>query len=132
MNPKTTLDVLARDFRYGARMLAKHPGFTALALTALALGIGATTAMYTVMDAVLLRPLRFPQPERLMMLWEVQPKTGRNNVIQTQNFLDWRSRNRSFEAIAAKQGQTPEAVQRSISRIRFRLRDCIQQKLTNR
>jgi putative ABC transport system permease protein len=71
MNPKTLVEVLVRDFRYGARMLAKRPGFTALALTALALGIGATTAMYTVTDAVLLRPLRFPEPERLMMLWEV-------------------------------------------------------------
>src|SRR5262245_49797834 len=103
MNPITMLEVLIRDFRYGARMLAKRPGFTALALTALALGIGATTAMYTVMDAVLLRPLRFPEPERLMMLWEVQPNTNRTNVIQTQNFLDWRARNRSFEAIAAMQ-----------------------------
>src|SRR5262245_7575430 len=106
MNPITMLEVLIRDFRYGVRMLVKRPGFTALALTALALGIGATTAMYTVMDAVLLRPLRFPEPERLMMLWEIQPNTNRTNVIQTQNFLDWRTRNRSFEAIAAMQ-QSP-------------------------
>jgi putative ABC transport system permease protein len=106
MNPKVMYEVLVRDFRYGARMLAKRPGFTVLALTALALGIGATTAMYTVMDAVLLRPLRFPESERLMMLWEVQPNSNRTNVIQTQNFLDWRTRNRSFDAIAAMQ-QTP-------------------------
>src|SRR5262245_62820868 len=106
MNPRMMLEVLARDFKYGARVLAKRPGFTALALTALALGIGATTAMYTVMDVVLLRPLRFPESQRLMMLWEVQPNTQRNNVIQTQNFLDWRTRNRSFEVIAAMQ-QTP-------------------------
>jgi putative ABC transport system permease protein len=81
-------------------MLARSPGFTVLAIAALALGIGATTAIYTVFDTVLIRPLRFPEPERLVMLWEVQP-SGRNNVIQTQNFLDWRERSHSFEAVAA-------------------------------
>src|SRR5262249_4841057 len=86
--------------RYAARMLAKTPSFTFLAVSALALGIGATTGIYTVFDAVLVRPLHFPQPERLVMLWEVQP-AKRNNVIQTQNFLDWRERTHSFESMAA-------------------------------
>src|SRR5215467_53827 len=91
---------IRKDVQYGARTLMKSPGFTLLAIAALALGIGATTAMYTVFDAVLIRPLRFPNPERLVMLWEVQP-SGRNNVIQTQNFIDWRERSHSFESIAA-------------------------------
>src|SRR5262249_48132784 len=94
------LDTVRKDFHYGIRMLAKNPGFALLAVAALALGIGATTAMYTVCDAVLMRPLRSPEPERLVMMWEIQP-SGRTNVIQTQNFLDWRDRNRSFESIAA-------------------------------
>jgi len=95
-----SFDDIRKDIRYGARVLLKSPGFTILAIAALALGIGATTAIYTVFDVVLIRPLRFPSPERLVMLWEVQP-SGRNNVVQTQNFIDWRDRNRSFESIAA-------------------------------
>src|SRR5215467_11259939 len=90
-----------QDFRYACRTLAKAPAFTILAVAALALGIGSTTAIYTVVDSVLLKPLHFPQPDRLMMLWEVQPNSDRTNVVQTQNFLDWRERNHSFEAISA-------------------------------
>src|SRR5262249_35438943 len=94
------VETVRKGIRHVVRMLAKNPGFALLAIAALALGIGATTAVYTVFDAVLIRPLRFPDPERLVMVWEVQP-SGRTNVIQTQNFLDWRERNRSFESIAA-------------------------------
>ncbi len=96
----TALERAAQDLRFAARMLIKNRGFTALALTALALGIGATSATFTVVNAVLLRPLHFPDPSRLVMVWDRQP-SGRSNVVQTQNFLDWRQRNRSFENIAA-------------------------------
>src|SRR5437870_3333802 len=85
------LERIGKDLRYAARMLRKNPSFTAVALAALALGIGATTAVFSVVHSILLRPLPFPEPDRLVMVWETQPG-GKTNVIQTQNFLDWRGR----------------------------------------
>ncbi|HUI53550.1 MAG TPA: ABC transporter permease [Bryobacteraceae bacterium] len=90
-----------QDLRFALRMMAKSPAFTGLALIALALGIGATTAMFTVVNSVLLRPLSFRDPGRLVTVWERPPDADQNNVVQTQNFLDWRRRNRSFQDIAA-------------------------------
>src|SRR5262249_48701933 len=92
------------DLRFALRMFRKSPGFTVLVLTALTLGIGATTAIFSVVRSVLLRPLPFPDPNRLVMVWERPPQSNRTNVVQTQNFLDWRSRNRPFDNIAAVQG----------------------------
>jgi putative ABC transport system permease protein len=93
------LERTARDARFALRLLRKSPAFAITAIGVLALGIGATTAIYSVVSAVLFRPLPFPAPGRLVMVWERQP-SGRTNVIQTQNFLDWRARNRSFSQIA--------------------------------
>jgi putative ABC transport system permease protein len=97
----TALERGAQDFRFAARMLRKNPAFTGVALAALALGIGATTAIFSVVDSILLKPLPFADPGRLVMVWERPPSGKLTNVVQTQNFLDWRQRNRSFEAIAA-------------------------------
>jgi putative ABC transport system permease protein len=97
------LERAAQDARFAARLLRKSPAFTLTAVIVLALGIGATTAIFSVVNAVLLRPLAFPEPDRLVMVWERQPN-GRTNVIQTQNFLDWRARNRSFSAISCIYG----------------------------
>jgi len=97
----TAITRIAQDVRFAVRMLRKSPAFTALALGALALGIGATTAIFSVVDSILLKPLPFADPARLLMVWEVTPSGQRNASVQTQNFLDWRQRNRSFEAIAA-------------------------------
>src|SRR5215471_2863445 len=97
------LERAAQDARFAARLLRKSPAFTLTAVLVLALGIGATTAIFSVVNAVLLRPLAFPEPDRLVMVWERQPN-GRTNVIQTQNFLDWRARNRSFSAISCIYG----------------------------
>jgi len=97
----SALDRAAQDIRYAARMFRKNPAFTALALASLTLGIGATTAIFSVVNSVLLRPLPFRDPDQLVMVWERPPETGHNNVVQTQNFLDWRARNRSFENMAA-------------------------------
>jgi hypothetical protein len=98
-----TLDRILQDLRYALRTLRKSPGFTAVVLAALALGIGATTAIFTVVNSVLLEPLPFPNPGRLLALREIRPDGHLNPSVQTQNFLDWRARNRSFERIALMQ-----------------------------
>ena len=97
----STLERAAQDLRFAARMLRRNPAFTAVAVAALALGIGATTAIFSVVHSVLLKPLPFRDPGRLAMVWEVQPSGKSNISAQAQNFLDWRARNRSFEGIAA-------------------------------
>ena len=89
-----------QDLRFAARVLAKSPGFTALAIAVLALGIGANSAIFSVVDAVLLRPLPFGRPDRLVMLWERSPANPHNRTAPL-NFLDWHDHNTAFEAIAA-------------------------------
>jgi len=91
---------LLQDLRYGLRMLAKNPGFTAVAMVALALGIGANTAIFSVINGVLLRPLPYPEPERLMLIYEKSSDFDRNSVAYP-NYLDWRRAQRSFRDIAA-------------------------------
>ena len=95
------METLWKDVRFASRMLWKSPGFTAVALLALVLGIGANTAIFSVVNAVLLRPMPFPDPERLVMVWEASPRTEKTNVANPQNFADWQARNRSFEKMAA-------------------------------
>ena len=96
------METLWQDIKYGIRMLARSPGFTAVAVLTLALGIGANTAIFSVVEAVLLRPQPFEQPERLAMVWEANPSRNRAiNVINPGNFLDWREQNTVFEQMAA-------------------------------
>ncbi len=100
-----TFEQLIQDVRYAFRILRKSPGFTVTAVLSLALGIGANTAIFTVVNAVLLRPLPFPQPDRLVQLWETKPsKSYFRNVVNPFNFLDWRERTHSFEGMAAVTG----------------------------
>lgn len=94
---------LGQDLRYGFRTLRKNPGFTAIAMLALALGIGANTAIFSVVNGVLLRPLAFPDPDRLLMIFETTPEFGKNSVAYP-NFLDWRRENRSFTDMGAFRG----------------------------
>ncbi len=97
-----SLETLWQDLRYGIRMLRNNPGFTLTAVLTLALGIGANTAIFSVVDAVLLRPLPFPASNQLVRIWESKPKEGHfRNVVNGLNFLDWREQNRSFESMAA-------------------------------
>ena len=91
---------LIQDLRYGLRMLAKNPGFTAVAVIALALGIGANTAIFSVVNGVLLRPLPYQDPDRLMRLSESSPDFGTMSVAYP-NFVDWKDQNRSFAGLAA-------------------------------
>jgi putative ABC transport system permease protein len=100
-----SLESLWQDVRYGARLLAKNPGFTLIAIITLALGIGASTAIFSVVNSVLLRPLPFPEPDRLVRVWEANPKRGYvRNVVNPLNFLDWKEQNRSFGPMAAVAG----------------------------
>ena len=100
----SALERAARDGRFALRLLRKSPAFALTAIAVLALGIGATTAIFSVVNAVLLRPLAFSEPDRIVQVWERRAGTTHNNVIQTQNFLDWRARNRSFSRISCIYG----------------------------
>jgi putative ABC transport system permease protein len=96
------MDTLVQDLKYGLRTLLKNPGFTTVAVLALALGIGANTAIFSVVNAVLLRPLPYPDPDRLMTVWENNLKLGwHEDVVSPANFLDWRAQNTVFESMAA-------------------------------
>ena len=95
------MDNLFQDIRYGVRTLTRQPGFAATAILTLALGIGATTAIFSVVNAVVLRPMPFDAPDRIMVVTNTNLKTGgRNTTISGPDFVDWRAQNRSFEALA--------------------------------
>ena len=93
-----------QDLRYGSRTLARNPGFTAVAVIALALGIGANTAIFSVINGVLLQPLPYRDPDRLMRLSETSPDFGTMSVA-CPNFVDWKDQNRSFAGLAAFRGE---------------------------
>jgi predicted permease len=94
------IDTLLQDIRFGVRMLAKSPGFTAVAVLTLALGIGANTALFSVVNGVLLNPLRYAEPDRLVALYSTDANFTQSS-ISYPNFLDWVRDNRSFSALAA-------------------------------
>jgi putative ABC transport system permease protein len=95
------VEAWAADVKYAVRALRKDPGFTAVAVLTMALGIGACTAVFSVVNAVLLRPLPFREPARLMMVWETRETLGEDRVVVSyQNFRDWKEQSRSFEQMA--------------------------------
>jgi putative ABC transport system permease protein len=93
------MQTLWQDLRYGARMLMKNPGFSLIAALTLTLGIGANTAIFSVINGVLLKPLPYAEPERLVAIWEVR-HDGRRGAVSYPNFADWRAQNNAFERIA--------------------------------
>jgi putative ABC transport system permease protein len=123
------MEALIQDLRYALRRLVHSPGFTVASIVTLALGIGATTAIFSVVDAVLLRPLSFQDPSRLVLVWErFAARDQETNVVNPANYLDWRDRATSFTDLAALgwsqqtfAGDVPELVQgRSVTPNFFR------------
>src|ERR1035441_3513861 len=95
------------DIRYALRTLARNPGFALVAILTLALGIGANTAIFTIFNGVLLHPLPYPQPERLVAVQEVVPKFdkyGPTLPVNSWHFREWRKQNRSFDQLALLSG----------------------------
>src|SRR5437016_1889656 len=113
---------LVADFRYGLRILLRNPGFTLAAIVVLALGIGANSAIFSIVNAVLLRPLPYQDASRIMQVWHVPPAKSFPGMsffsVSPANYLDWQSQNRSFEQLAAYGfesfnvggGERPEAI----------------------
>lgn len=99
---EATVASLRQDLAYGLRALRRHPAFAAVTVVTLALGIGANTAMFSVVNAVLLRPLPFPEPERLVRLWMAKPMVGMTELPVTPASAEiWRERSRSYAGVAA-------------------------------
>ena len=95
------LETAWQDVRYALRGLRRNPAFASTAILSLALGIGASVAIFTVVDNLLLRPLPYRDPDSLVMVWEVNSRRdGNNNVISPGNYFDWRARNHVFSGMA--------------------------------
>ena len=96
------LEDFVRDVRYGIRALRRTPAFTAVAIVTLALGIGANTAIFSVVNTVLLKPLPYPDADRLVFVWERNTAIGKDrDVVAPPNYLDWKARNAVFEHLGA-------------------------------
>lgn len=100
------METLLKDLRYGLRMLVRNPGFTVVSLIALALGIGANAAIFSVVNGVLLRPLPFKEPDRLMMIRETKVPQFPEFSVAPGNFLDWKKQNTVFERLVAFRGSS--------------------------
>ena len=92
---------LLHDLRSSSRTLIKHPGFAITTTLILALGIGANTTIFSVVNAVLIRPLPYEEPDRIVMIWETNQSEGvQRSIVSPANFLDWKNQNRVFENLA--------------------------------
>jgi len=101
------MNSFSKDLKFGLRMLLKQPAFTLLAIFTLALGIGANTAIFSVVNGVLLKPLPYPEPERLVTLWERNPqKSMEQELVTPPNFDDWMAQQSVFEHLAFWTGDT--------------------------
>src|SRR5262245_44509468 len=96
------METIRQDLRYGLRSLSKRPGFALIIVATLALGIGANTIIFSAVNAVMLRPLPFEDPDRLVRFWETNPKRDITSFsASVPNYVDWKQQNRSFEHLSA-------------------------------
>ena len=96
------LDALRQDVRFGVRTLIRRPGFAMVAVLTLGVGMGATTAIFSLIDSVLLKPLPFHEPDRLTMVWEVRPRFNQPRIEAAPlNYVDWQQQVQAFESLAA-------------------------------
>jgi putative ABC transport system permease protein len=100
-----SMDALRQDLRFAFRTLRARPAFTLIAVLTLGLGIGATTAIFSVVNAVLLRPLPWPQADRLVLIWGTRGPVRQNGVVYL-DYLDWQKESRSFDALGVIRGQS--------------------------
>jgi predicted permease len=129
LQPKHWEDDMMQDLRYAVRMLLKHPGFTLIAVLTLSLGIGANTAIFSVFNAVLLRPLPFKESERVVMVWQINTAAagGNRTPFTVDTLLDLRRQSKSFDEFAAflvstrnfTGGETPEQVRTALVTANF-------------
>ena len=105
LDREESMDALRQDLRFAMRTLRARPAFTLVAVVTLALGIGATTAIFSVVNAVLLRPMPWPNPDRLVLIWGTRDQARQNGVVFL-DYLDWQRQSRSFDALAVMRGQS--------------------------
>src|SRR5262249_4543140 len=99
------IETILQDVRYAARLLARSPGFTVFAVLTIAPALGANAAIFSLVDGVLLKPVEYPEAERIVQLSEKPPGAMRNTIAGA-NYLDWAAQSRSFEAMAAQTAAT--------------------------
>jgi putative ABC transport system permease protein len=100
---RTAVETFLQDFRYAVRVLRREPGFTFFAVLTIALALGANAAIFSLVDGVLLKSAGYPEPERIVQIWEKPPGGGRNGIAPA-NYLDWTRQSTSFESMAAQSG----------------------------
>src|ERR1051325_11604638 len=100
------MEALLQDLRYSVRMLFKHPGFTITALIALSLGIGANSTVFSIVNAILLRPLPFNESDRLVWIWDTQPEL-KEAPVAPADYVDWRDQNQAFEDMGVFAAYSP-------------------------
>ena len=102
------MDSLIKDIRYGVRSLMKRPALALIAIFTLAVGIGANSAIFSAVNALLINPLPFSEPDRILAIWETQPSRGVvRNEVSMANYLDWRSQNQTFEKLGLYRWWSP-------------------------